>query len=94
MKIAKNKKIEVQKPEDIKKLPSQEQLKWELALELGLFDKIVSGGWKCLTARESGKIGGIISSRRPTAKAAQPETTGSSNVCAEFDQNKKRNPKL
>jgi len=62
------KKIEVQKPEDIKKLKEEEQEKWEIALELGLFEKVTSNGWKSLTARESGKIGGILSSRHGKKK--------------------------
>lgn len=57
-------KIEVKTPEDIEKLKEEEQEKWEIALELGLFDKVVESGWKSLTARESGKIGGILSSRK------------------------------
>lgn len=68
MKSTKKKRIEVSKPEDIKLLPVKEQMKWELALELGLFDKILSGGWKSLTAKESGKIGGIISAKERSKK--------------------------
>ncbi|MCI8771701.1 MAG: small, acid-soluble spore protein, alpha/beta type [Lachnospiraceae bacterium] len=58
------KKIEVKTPEDIKKVELKDQAKWEIALELGLFDKVVESGWKSLTARESGRIGGILSSRK------------------------------
>ncbi|MCI8562962.1 MAG: small, acid-soluble spore protein, alpha/beta type [Lachnospiraceae bacterium] len=58
------KKIEVKKPEDIEKLKKEEQEKWEIALELGLFDKVVDNGWRSLTAKESGRIGGILSSRK------------------------------
>ena len=58
------KKIEVKTPEDIEKVEQQERAKWEIALELGLFDKVVESGWKSLTARESGRIGGILSSRK------------------------------
>lgn len=58
------KKIEVRTPEDIQKLKPAEQAKWEVALELGLFEKVTKDGWKSLTSRESGKIGGILSSRR------------------------------
>lgn len=58
------KKIEVKTPEDIAKVEQQERAKWEIALELGLFDKVVESGWKSLTARESGRIGGILSSRK------------------------------
>ncbi len=61
--MGKKKKIEVKSPEDIRLLESEEQEKWEIALELGLFDKVVETGWKSLTARESGKIGGILSAR-------------------------------
>jgi Small, acid-soluble spore proteins, alpha/beta type. len=57
------KKIEVKTPDDIEKVKEEERAKWEIALELGLFDKVVENGWKSLTARESGRIGGIISSR-------------------------------
>lgn len=64
------KKIEVRTPEDIRKLKKDEQEKWEIALELGLFSKVVEGGWKSLTARESGKIGGIISSKKDKRSAS------------------------
>lgn len=57
------KKIEVKEVSDIAKLKKSEQAKWELAVELGLFDRVVENGWKSLTARESGKIGGILSAR-------------------------------
>ena len=62
------KKIEVKTQEDIEKLKTEEQEKWEIALELGLFDKVVDSGWRSLTAKESGKIGGILSSRKGKAK--------------------------
>ena len=58
------KKIEVKEVSDIAKLKKEEQAKWELAVELGLFDRVVENGWKSLTARESGKIGGILSARK------------------------------
>lgn len=60
----KEKKPEVKTREDIKLLPREEQYKWEIADELGLFDRVVSDGWKSLTGRESGRIGGIISARK------------------------------
>ena len=40
------------------------KLKYEIAEELGLMDKVKSGGWKSLTARESGQIGGIMTKRK------------------------------
>jgi len=39
-------------------------LKYEIAEELGLMDKVNSTGWKSLTAKESGKIGGIVTKRK------------------------------
>lgn len=58
------KKIEVKEKDDIYKLPKEEQLKWEIADELGLFDKVVTQGWRSLTSKESGRIGGIASRRK------------------------------
>lgn len=43
-------------------------LKFEIARELGLEDKLRQVGWAGLTAKESGKIGGIISSRKNKKK--------------------------
>ena len=66
--IGMKKKIEVKSPDDIEKLKKEEQEKWEIALELGLFDKVVDSGWRSLTAKESGRIGGILSSRKGKVK--------------------------
>jgi len=45
-----------------------DQLKYEIAEELGLLDKVKKGGWKSLTSKESGKIGGIMTKRRKEEK--------------------------
>lgn len=46
------------------KKPTQKDImKYEIAKELGLADKIAENGWKSLTSRESGKIGGILNKR-------------------------------
>ncbi|MEA5085066.1 MAG: small, acid-soluble spore protein, alpha/beta type [Lachnospiraceae bacterium] len=45
-------------------LTEEDKAKYEIAEELGLLDKVRAGGWKSLTAKESGKIGGIIASRK------------------------------
>lgn len=47
----------------------EDKMKYEIAGELGLLGKIESGGWGNLTAKESGKIGGIITSRKKEMKA-------------------------
>lgn len=68
---SKKKKIEVKTMEDVKLLPACEQPKWEIAEELGLFDKVIETGWKSLTSRESGRIGGILSARTKAAKLSK-----------------------
>ena len=45
-------------------MKEKDRLKYEIAEELGLMDKINSTGWKSLTAKESGKIGGIVKNRK------------------------------
>ena len=50
-----------QEPVDPNNLKPEDVLKFEIAAELGLADKVVAGGWRCLTAKESGRIGGPIS---------------------------------
>lgn len=50
--------------EDIPKLEAAERMKYEVAEELGLLDKVLDGGWRCLTSKETGRIGGIISKKK------------------------------
>ncbi len=47
----------------IRELKPEEQLKYEIAEELGLFERIAEEGWGNLTASESGRIGGLIKKR-------------------------------
>ena len=54
----KNKKIE------LSKIKPEEQLKYEIATELGLLDRVLESGWKSLTAKETGKIGGLVTKRK------------------------------
>jgi len=55
--------------EKSKKTPTAaEIMKYEIAQELGLMDKINEGGWKMLTAKESGRIGGILAKRKKGTK--------------------------
>lgn len=42
----------------------RDNLKLEIAEELGLTDKIKEVGWGGLTAKESGRIGGIITAKK------------------------------
>ena len=47
-----------------KNMTPEEQLKFEIAEELGLKDRVLAGGWKCLTSKESGRIGGLIARKK------------------------------
>lgn len=40
-----------------------EKIKLEIAEELGLGDKVKENGWGNLTARETGRVGGVMSRR-------------------------------
>ena len=49
-------------------LEPEEQLKYEIAEELGLLDKVMSEGWKALSAKETGRIGGLMTKKKKEMK--------------------------
>lgn len=59
--MPKNKKDDKFDPHNLK---PEEVLKFEIATELGLSDKVIESGWRSLTAKESGRIGGLITKRK------------------------------
>ena len=63
--LAKKKKEE---PLDFENMTPEELLKYEIADEIGLGDKILKGGWKSLTSKESGRIGGLMTKRKRELK--------------------------
>lgn len=52
----------------IEMLKKDEQLKLEITRELGLYDRIMENGWKSLSPKETGRIGGLLS-RKKKSKA-------------------------
>ncbi|WP_455714020.1 small, acid-soluble spore protein, alpha/beta type [Anaerosporobacter sp.] len=56
-------------PIDLNHIKPEEQLKYEVAEELGLLPKVLESGWKSLSAKESGRIGGIITRKKKEMKA-------------------------
>ena len=50
--------------EDIWRLEGTERMKYEIAEEMGILDKVLSDGWRSLSAKETGKIGGMMTSRK------------------------------
>lgn len=58
-----------EKPFDPASLKTPEELlKFEIATELGLDAKVMENGWRSLTAKESGRIGGLMTKRKREMK--------------------------
>ena len=53
-----------QKPINLSEITSEEKMKYEIAEELGLLDKVLAEGWKSLSSKETGRIGGLVTKRR------------------------------
>ena len=61
---------------DLNNLTPDEVLKYEIAGELGLLDRVLEDGWRTLTAKETGRIGGLVTRRkRELEKQEEPEET-------------------
>ncbi|MEG0013748.1 MAG: small, acid-soluble spore protein, alpha/beta type [Cellulosilyticaceae bacterium] len=52
-------------------LSSDDKLKLEIAEELGLLDQVQVDGWKSLTPKETGRIGGLMTKRKREIKKMQ-----------------------
>jgi len=53
-----------QKKLRVRRIDSLEPLKMEIAAELGLLEQIHRNGWHSLSAKEAGRIGGLMTQRR------------------------------
>lgn len=53
-----------QKEIRLSELTEEEKMKYEVAEELGLLDKVLQEGWRSLTSKETGKIGGLVTKKR------------------------------
>ena len=47
----------------MRKLSQEERLKYEIAEELGLLEELKKTGWAGLSAKDSGRVGGMLSAR-------------------------------
>lgn len=54
-------------------LPEEQKLKYEIAQELGILDKVLESGWKSLSAKETGRIGGLLASKRKEEKICETQ---------------------
>lgn len=67
---------------DLNNLTPEESLKLEIAEEMGLLDRVLENGWKSLSAKETGRIGGLLGKRKKAMKQealrqAEEKNTGS-----------------
>jgi hypothetical protein len=49
---------------DLNKIAPEDKMKYEIAEELGLLERVIESGWKNLSAKETGRIGGMINKRK------------------------------
>ncbi|MDD3218203.1 MAG: small, acid-soluble spore protein, alpha/beta type [Lachnospiraceae bacterium] len=49
---------------NLEELTEEELIKYEIAEELGLLDRVLEEGWRTLTAKETGRIGGLVTKRK------------------------------
>ena len=61
--------------EDIAKMSREEQMKYEIAQELGLLDQVLEEGWKTLSAKETGRIGGDESRKKKKAGSVMEKSS-------------------
>ena len=47
--------------------------KYEIAEELGLLERVMENGWKSLSAKETGRIGGLMTKRKKQMRAEAME---------------------
>lgn len=51
-------------------LSPDDRLKYEIAEELGLLEKVRDEGWRALSARDTGRIGGLMTKKKREQKRA------------------------
>lgn len=55
------------KPIKLDELTQEEKMKYEIAEELGLLDRVLEEGWRSLSSKETGRIGGLLARRKRAA---------------------------
>ena len=65
---------------DLNNLTEQEKIKYEIAEELGLLERVLENGWKTLSAKETGRIGGLITKRRREQQARDLQVSDSQSL--------------
>ena len=52
------------KPIVLSELTKEELMKYEIAEELGLLDRVMTEGWRSLSSKETGRIGGLLAKKK------------------------------
>lgn len=65
-----------QKKIDLGHMTEKEKMKYEIAGELGLLDRVLNDGWRSLTAKETGRIGGLVTRRKRQMAAEEQKEAG------------------
>lgn len=61
-----------EKPIVLSELMPEEKIKYEIAEELGLLDRVLQDGWKSLSSKETGRIGGLMTKKRKEIQKGNP----------------------
>ena len=51
-------------PIKLDELTKEELVKYEIAEELGLLDRVLADGWRSLSSKETGRIGGLLARKK------------------------------
>lgn len=62
----------------------REKMKYDIVEELGLVDKVNELGWSSLTAKETGRIGGIMTKRKKGLSTSNNNKENSESNNEEF----------
>lgn len=55
----------------LSELTEEEKMKYEVAEELGLLEQVLKEGWRSLTSKQTGKIGGLVTKKRREMRVAK-----------------------
>ena len=73
-----------EKPIDLNNLTKEEKMKYEIAEELGLLDRVMENGWRSLTAKETGRIGGLMNRKRKEQKGEEQKKVKKNQIYKEY----------
>lgn len=68
------------KPINFNEMSKEERMKYEIAEELGLLERVLEDGWKTLSAKETGRIGGLITRRKRELQAKAVQESDSQSL--------------